>query len=104
MKACPGSICVFSGMCSKVVFSNIHTHEKKRKKNLLLLYAIIIFYRAAINVCFRIVIFFGFVLTICRDESMMLFFYWQYLYVFLCVSQRIFFLSDRAFWFNNMQM
>lgn len=41
--------------------------------------------------CFRIVVFFGFVLTICRDESVMLFFYWQYLCVFLCVSQRIFF-------------
>lgn len=63
----------------------------KKKKNLLLLYTVIIFYRADINICFRIVIFFDFVLIICRDDSMMFFFYWQYLYVFLCVSQRIFF-------------
>lgn len=62
-----------------------------KKKDLLLLYTVIIFCRAAINICFRIVMFFGFVLIICGDESMMLFFYWQYLYVFLCVSLRIFF-------------
>lgn len=49
-----------------------------------LLYTVINFYRAAINICFRIVIFFDFVLIICRGESMMLFFIDNIDMYFLC--------------------
>lgn len=42
----------------------------------LLPYAVLIFYRAASNICFRIVIFIGFVIGICRDESVKYFFNW----------------------------